>query len=355
MIAIFPRKPVTKMPPLQFLEGSTAEYVHPAGADLLARTEDFFRWQDCRRSHNVWPYSRSLDSAPLPECPLRDDRGHMAHGVNFATQDYLSLATHPAVIDAAVAAAQEFGVHSAGSPVLAGNTRLSLALERAVAELVEMEHIVLFPTGWAAGFGVIKALVRPSDHVVIDRLGHNCLQEGARASTSRVHTFEHNDVADLAVQLKAVRASDRQNGILVITESLFSMDSDSPDLRAVQSVCRESRATLLVDAAHDLGAMGPGGAGVLAEQGVLGQLDLVMGSFSKTFASNGGFLATCSQAVKEYVKFYGAPHTFSNALSPVQAAVVTRCVQLVRSLEGDRLLRPAGGKCRPVEGVVRCG
>ena len=124
---------------------------------------------------------------------------------------------------------------------------------------------------------------------------------------------------------------------MVITEGLFSVDSESPDLSAFQAACSEFGATLLVDVAHDLGALGPGGGGVLAAQGLLGKVDLVMGSFAKTFASNGGFLASRSPAVKQFAKYYGNPHMFSNALSPVQAAVVSQAIRIVRAPEGDEL------------------
>jgi glycine C-acetyltransferase len=115
------------------------------------------------------------------------------------------------------------------------------------------------------------------------------------------------------------------------------MDSDTPDLEALQSLCNEYQATLLVDAAHDLGAMGPCGKGFIAEQDMLGKIDIVMGSFSKTFASNGGFVSCNSEAVKQYLKFYGCSATFSNALSPVQAATVTKAFEIVQSEKGRHL------------------
>jgi glycine C-acetyltransferase len=115
------------------------------------------------------------------------------------------------------------------------------------------------------------------------------------------------------------------------------MDSDTPDLKALQDLCREYGATLLVDVAHDLGAMGPGGRGLIGEQGMLGKLDIVMGSFSKTFGSNGGFVACNSPAVKQYLKYHGSSATFSNAMSPVQAATVTKAFEIVQSDKGQQL------------------
>jgi glycine C-acetyltransferase/8-amino-7-oxononanoate synthase len=230
--------------------------------------------------------------------------------------------------------------------VLLGNTRLSLALERHLGELLAMEHVTLYPTGWAAGYGAIAAFVRPRDFIVMDYHCHACLQQGAAAATPQINHFIHNDAENLRDRLRSIRAKDTRNGIMVITEGLFAMESDAPDLGALQSACREHGATLLVDVANDLGALGPGGGGALALQGLIGKVDLVMGSFAKAFASNGGFLASHSPAAKQFAKYYSNPHMFSNAMSPVQAAVASEAIGIVRSPEGDdlraRLLATAG-------------
>lgn len=147
----------------------------------------------------------------------------------------------------------------------------------------------------------------------------------------------HNDVADARRRLEKIRAKDIDNAILVVSEGIFSMDSDSPDILKLQEVCREFNAVLLVDVAHDLGSSGPGGTGQIGIQNMLGQIDLVMGAFSKTFSSNGGFLATHHASVKHFISIYGGSHSFSNALSPIQAGVVLEALRIVRSEEGDRL------------------
>lgn len=324
-------------PSRKALSKSIAHFARPKGSDLLARTARYMDWVDARRESNLWCFSRELESAPRPETTIRNEMGRSAKGINLASQDYLGLSSHPEIKNAAIDALIEFGPHSAGSPCLLGNTPLSLELERSIAELTGMEHVVLFPTGWAAGYGSIGALVRKKDYVVMDELSHNCLQQGAAAATPNVRFHRHLDVAHAREVLQEIRSEDTENGILVVTEGLFSMDSDSPDLRALQASCHEFDATLMVDVAHDLGSIGPGGTGTIGIQNMLGKVDLVMGSFSKTFASNGGFLATKSEAVKQYVKYYGASHTFSNALSPVQANVVLRAIEIIRSPEGERL------------------
>ena len=319
------------------LTGTTAQFSRPEGADLLARTHALENWRNTRARHGVWQYARSLDGPPHPIASVSDENGVKARGVNFASQDYLSLSSHPAVGEAANRALRDFGPHSAGSAVLLGNTKISLALEQAIAQLLHMEHVVLFPTGWGAAFGAIAALVRPDDHIVIDQLAHASLRQGATAATQNIVTTRHLDVEHVRQSLATIRQHDTVNGILVITEGLFSMDSDMPDVALLQETCTAYSATLLVDVAHDLGAMGPSGTGRIGMQAMLGKVDLVMGAFSKTFASNGGFLASRSHAVKQYVKMFAGPHMFSNALSPVQAAVILECVDLVGSQEGDEL------------------
>ena len=328
---------MSSIDPVAALTGSVRDFREPVGKDLMARVEPFYAWQEVRRQRNLWPYSKSTQQAPLAVCTAADDSGQQFTGLNFATQDYLGLSSDPAIKAVAKSVIDEYGVHSAGSSALAGNTKYSLRLEETISRFLQLDHTVLYPTGWAAGYGVIKGLVRPADHIVMDGLSHACLQEGAYSATPNVHLHGHLNLNSVRRHLKRIRDKDADNGILVVTESLFSMDSDTPDLRALQDLCREYGATLLVDVAHDLGAMGPGGRGLIGAQGLTGQLDIVMGSFSKTFGSNGGFVACNSPAVKQYLKYYGSSATFSNALSPVQAATVTKAFEIVQSERGDQL------------------
>ena len=327
----------TQYAPEAALTGSMRDFRVPGGNDLLGQVNGFFRWQNLRRQHDLWPFSRSTEEGPSAVCAARDDRGTKMHGINFASQDYLSLSSHPEIKATAIEATKQYGVHSAGSPALVGNTTHSVALERKIAEFLQTEEVILFPTGWAAGYGVIKGLVRSADYIVMDNLAHACLQEGASAATQNISLFRHLQVDECRAKLQAIRAKDTENGIMVVTEGLFSMDSDTPDLVAMQDLCNEYNATLMVDVAHDLGSLGEDGRGHIGLQNMLGKVDLVMGSFSKTFASNGGFVACKSRAVKEYLRFYSPPCTFSNALSPVQAAIVLKAFEIVDSAEGITL------------------
>ncbi len=319
------------------LGGTAAQFAQPRGANLLGRMDALEAWHANRSAHGVWQYSRSLDGAPHPIASIQDEAGVGARGINFASQDYLSLASHPAVAEAAARALRDAGPHSAGSAVLLGNTKISLALEQAIGTLVQAEHVALFPTGWGAAYGAITALVQPHDYIVIDQFAHASLRSGASAATANIQINRHLDVGHVRELLAAIRARDTEHGILVVTEGLFSMDSDTPDLATLQATCHEYNASLMVDVAHDLGALGPGGAGCIAAQGMLGKIDLVMGAFSKSFSSNGGFVASASRAVKRHLQLYAGPHMFSNALSPVQAAVILQCVDIIRSDEGRGL------------------
>ncbi|HYM17487.1 MAG TPA: aminotransferase class I/II-fold pyridoxal phosphate-dependent enzyme [Micropepsaceae bacterium] len=323
--------------PLETLTGSLREFRDPRGTDLFERVEGFYRWQDARRQQGFWPYSKSTEKAPLNMCAAKDDAGRRFEGVNFASQDYLSLSSHPAIKQAAKEAVEEYGVHSAGSAAFLGNTRYSLELQRTISTFLNMEHTVLYPTGWAAGYGVIRGLIRAEDHVVMDGLAHNCLQDGAIAATRNIHLHGHLNLVSVRRHLNRIRTRDKNSGILVITEGLFSMDSDTPDIAAMQELCREFNAKLMVDVAHDLGNIGEDGTGHIGLQQMLGKVDIVMGSFSKTFASNGGFVCVNSPAVREYLRYFGSSGTFSNALSPVQSAIVLKAFEIVQSEEGRNL------------------
>lgn len=316
------------------LAGSTLDFLSSHGPDLRSKAKAFRGWQRARINAGLFGYAKALASAPRPRTSMQLDDGRTVEGINFSSQDYLSLAGHPRVRAAAHEAIERLGVHSAGSSALAGNVVDGFALEKEIASFVGHRHALLFPTGWAAGFGVIRGLVREGDAVIMDALAHSCLQEGAAAATKHVYKFRHLDTDHVAELVKRIRAANSQTGVLIVTESLFSMDSDSPNLRQLQRVCCEHDALLVVDVAHDLGSMGETGRGWLEAQDMVGKVDVLIGSFSKTFASNGGFVSSNDESVYHYLRFYSSPNTFSNALSPLQIAVVREALRIVAGDEG---------------------
>lgn len=302
----------------------------------MDRWQPMTDWVNARSAAGWEPYSKSTSSEILPRLTATDRVGRRFAGVNFASQDYLGLASHPEIRTAAIEAVGRFGVHSAGSVALMGLTQATLRLERSIADFLFVNDATVFPTGWAAGYGAIRALVTESDHIVIDVLAHACLQEAATAATKKVHRFPHLSNEGVERRLKRIRRTEPDAGILVVTETLFSMDSDVPNLSELQAICSKYEATLFVDVAHDLGALGPTGRGFLELQNALGSIDVVMGSFSKTFASNGGFVASNHDALKLALRYGSGPLTFSNALSPVQATTVLACLDVIQGHDGKK-------------------
>ncbi len=317
-----------------FLGGDVAQYRETPGRDLLDRLNEHSIWSAARLKNGVEPYSKHTMGAIKNRSVAFDRAGRRFEGPNFASQDYLSLAGHPAIKAAAIKAVNECGVHSAGSAALMGLTEQTIALEQRIAHWLGHHDATVFPTGWGAGYGIIKTLVRATDHIAIDMLAHACLMEGARAATNNVHSFPHLSADGLEKKLSRIRAENPEAGILVVTESMFSMDADTPDLRLAAQIAHKYHATIMVDCAHDLGCLGADGRGHLAQQSALTEVDVVMGSFSKTFASNGGFVASNHPALKIALRYMCGPLTFTNALSPVQAAVVIAALDIAQSAEG---------------------
>lgn len=314
------------------------DFRDPKGANISERCVPLGEWVDESSNAGLFQFLRHHEAAPDIRSSVVAWGGQRYEGLNFASQDYLGLSRHPVVVEAAAQACLAFGTHSAGSEPMGGGLAAAKELERSLAEFVEHDHVVLFPTGWAAGYGAIKALIRPYDYVVLDALAHDCLQHGANASTKNVSLFAHNDLQSLRKRLDRTRRLDPDSAILVITESLFSMDSDHADLRELTLICKEFGATTLVDVAHDLGALGPQGKGVLAESGVLSDVDFLVGSFSKTFACIGGFFASHSKAATYYVRGFSGSYTFSNYLIPPQVAAIHTALRIIRQpLLGEEL------------------
>jgi len=288
-------------------------------------------------SLELWQYFRIHEDKIGPVASVVDEGGRRWTGINVASQDYLGLSQDERVIDGAVAAMRALGAHSSGAAGMGGGSSLAKRIEAKLASVLNKEHVVLFPTGWSAGYGQIAALVRPHDHVVIDALAHNCLQHGAKASTPNVHKFIHNSAQSLETRLKRIREKEPDAAILIVTESLFSMDSDGPDLRSYVELKQRYDAHLMLDIAHDFGVLGDEGRGLATRFGGYDGVDYVMGSFSKTFAAIGGFTATADLASSRAVQGYSGSYTFSNYLTPAQLGAIDASIDIVFSPEGDLL------------------
>jgi len=317
--------------------GDLARFHELPGNDVFERLSTFEEWRGARASAGIWPYSRALHGKPTARVRLQDDSGRIFDGINFGSIDYLGLSTHPRVLEAAESALRDFGPHSASVPIFSGNSLLTLQLEQELGDLIHANQVNLFSSGWAAGWSAVASLVRESDHVVLDVLAHNCMQHGARSATRNIQLFRHLDLEHARECLSNIRSVDSANGILVVTEGLYSMDSDWPDLRKFQALCHEYDARMLVDISHDIASMGPNGAGMIDKQGMLGEIDLICGGLSKGLAASGGFIATNRVDVKHYIRCFSDPYLFGTSMSPVSAGCALAAIRVARSNEGVHL------------------
>jgi 7-keto-8-aminopelargonate synthetase-like enzyme len=324
-------------PGIRGLLGKSMGRFYPARGPMDPRNKALYTWVQERARQGLWPYALCSLAAPTTETRVRHSAGTLVEGINLTAVDYLGLSQDERVKEAAIRAIRDYGVHMPSSGPLMGNTPASRRLEKRIATMLGRENTFLCPTGWAAGFAAISGLVRKDDIIVMDELAHQCLQQASYASTPNVKTFRHLDNADLDVQLKTIRDSNPRDAILVITEGLFSMDGDSPDLRGLTAICRQYGALVLVDVAHDLGATGPGGTGTIGANGQLQEIDIIVGSFSKSFGTDGGFISSKSSPIEWAQLCFGGPYTYSTAISPVQVAVADEAVQVISSAEGELL------------------
>ena len=319
------------------LRGTIAQHLDMTTQDPLARFLPLKYWLDARAAAGLFPHAKSTETAPAAHQRVQGAHGEEWEGVNFASQDCLNLSTHPRIRQAAIAAIEAWGVHSAGCPAQIGNTAATLALESRLADFTGYQSCTLFPSGWSAAFGLLRALVRPQDHVILDSQVHAGLEQGARAATAQVHAVAHLSNAAVERKLAAIRRADPAAAIVVVTESLFALDSSAPDLAGLQATCQARGARLVVDCTQDLGTLGPGGRGMPEVQGMVGKLDVLVGGFWAALASNGGFVCSNAPGLDMGLRLAHGPQTAAPALSPVEATVVHTALNLVESPEGAAL------------------
>lgn len=310
---------------------------YPARGPIDERNQALLSWIQQRRETGLWPYGLCQLGPVSTYAQVKHPSGVVLEGINLTTVDYLGLSQDERLKHAAMRAIEEHGFHTPSSGPLMGNSLASYDLERSIAKLLKRGDSFLCPTGWAAGFAAISGIVRPDDIVVMDELAHQCLQQGAYASTPNVQIFKHLDNNDLESQLRTIRDTNTTSAVLVVTEGLFSMDGDAPDLRGLTSLCQRYGAMSLVDIAHDFGATGPRGTGTIGAQGVEEDVDIIVGSFSKSLGTNGGFISSKTLAAQWTQLCFGGPYTFSTAVSPIQVAIAAEALKLVSGPEGDTL------------------
>lgn len=271
------------------------------------------------KARGAYFFFRGLDSPQGPEVTL-DGRRMIMIGSN----NYLGLTTHPRIKKAAISAIEKYGSGCAGSRFLNGNLVIHEELEEKLAAFVRKEAAVVFATGYLANLGGISSLVGRNDLMIIDQYDHASIIDGARLSFGRFVKFRHNDMNDL----ERILRSEAGRGKMIIVDGVFSMEGDIINLPEVVQLARKYGARIFLDDAHAIGVLGKEGRGTEEHFGVEDGADLVMGTFSKSLAAVGGFVAGPKKVVS-WIKHFGRAQIFSASLPPVLVSVVSACLDVI--------------------------
>jgi 8-amino-7-oxononanoate synthase len=296
-------------------------------ADIFEKTKQWTAAREAIRD-GYYPYFIPLTENEGTEVMFKNHRMIMC-----GSNNYLGLTTHPKVRKAACDAVVRYGTSCTGSRFLNGTLEMHEELERQLAAWVRKEAALVFSTGMQSNLGTISALVGRGDYVVLDKDDHASIVDGARLSYGKIERFQHNDVVHLE---KVLQSLPEAAGKLVVVDGVFSMGGDLAPLEALVPICQKYDARLMVDDAHGMGVVG-GGRGTAEELGMSAGVDLVMSTFSKSFASLGGFIAGTEEVV-HYIKHFARALIFSASIPPANAAAALAALEVMRD-EPERVER----------------
>ncbi len=268
----------------------------------------------------IYPYFREIESEQDTEVIIRGKKVLM-----FGSNSYLGLTNHPKVIEAAKAATDRYGTGCAGSRFLNGTLDIHTRLENRLAELVGKEAALCYSTGFQVNLGVVSVLAGRHDYLILDELDHASIIEGSRLSFSKVLKYDHNNMKALEAKLKLCN---RERIKLIVVDGIFSMEGDIVDLPGVVSLAEKYAASVMVDDAHAIGVIGKNGSGTASHFGLTDRVDLTMGTFSKSFAALGGFIAADSYLIN-YLKHNSRSLIFSASMTPASAAAVLASIEIM--------------------------
>jgi 8-amino-7-oxononanoate synthase len=295
----------------------------------LSRRLEALREQGLRRE------LRRVDSPQSPRIEI----GGKTY-LNFSSNDYLGLANHPALKEAAIQAVGKFGAGAGASRLICGSLAPFHELEEALAVFKGAEAALTFSTGYAAALGTITALCSKDDIIILDKLVHASIVDAAKLSGAKLRVFDHNDLNDLEDILKWAGKNPRTQNpsarTLIVTESVFSMDGDAAPLREIVALKEKFGAWLMVDEAHATGLYGKNGRGLAEELDVSGQIEIQMGTLGKALGASGGYICG-SRLLIDYLLNRARSFIFSTAPVPAAAAAATTGIKIIRSNEGKRL------------------
>lgn len=268
------------------------------------------------------PYFRSIESTQGTEVII-DGRKVLMFGSN----SYLGLTDHPKVKEAAKAAIDLYGTGCAGSRFLNGTLDIHLELERRLAALVGKDAALVFSTGYQVNLGVISSLTGRNDYIILDEYNHASIIDGSRLSFSKVIKYKHNNMLDLAQKLSRLPEEAIK---LIVVDGVFSMEGDIVKLDELVTTAKRFNASIMVDDAHSLGVLGEKGAGTASHFGLSEEVDLIMGTFSKSLASLGGFIASDYDTI-EYLKYHARTLIFSASMSPASVASTLAALEIMET------------------------
>ena len=286
--------------------------------------EKFFRPQlvDQVREAGVYPYFHALESKQDTEVIMEGSRRIM-----LGSNNYLGLTTHPDVIAAGVRALEQYGSGCSGSRFLNGTLELHLELEKELAEFLHKEAVITFSTGFQSNLGIISAVVGKNDYVIMDRENHASLYDGCRLSFGTMLRYRHNNMEELEKCLQRVPET---GGALIVTDGVFSMGGDIAKLPEICALAEKYGARVMVDDAHGLGVIGEGGRGTASYFGLEDKVDIYMGTFSKSLASLGGYMAASARVI-DGVKHSSRPFIFSASMTPACAASALAALRILKA------------------------
>ena len=295
---------------------------------LFKKCKDFHLVKDIKEM-GIYPYFHELESKQDIEVMMEGKRRIM-----LGSNNYLGLTVHPEVIEAGVKAFEKYGSGCSGSRFLNGTLDLHNKLERELAEFVGKEECVTFSTGFQSNLGIISAIAGKNDYIFNDRENHASIYDACKLSYAETIRYKHNDMASLEKKLSEVPL---EAGKLIVTDGVFSMSGDMCKLPEIVALAEKYKARVMVDDAHGLGVVGEGGRGTASYFGLTDKVDIIMGTFSKSLASLGGYMAASSE-VCEFVRHSSRPFIFSASIPPACCAAALKALEIMKR-EPERVKR----------------
>lgn len=272
------------------------------------------------KAAGVYPYFRAISSEQDTEVMMNGKKVLM-----FGSNSYMGLTNHPKVIEAAIEATKKYGTGMAGSPFLNGTLTIHKDLEARLADYVGKEDAMIYSTGFGVNLGVVSTLTGREDYIILDEQDHASIIEGRRLSFSNYLKYKHNDMESLENQLKRCEPDKVK---LIVTDGVFSMEGDVANLPEIVRLAKKYNATVMVDEAHGIGVFGEGGRGTCNHFGVTDDVDLIMGTFSKSLASLGGFIAT-DKVITNFLRHHSRSYIFTASITPASTAAVNAALDII--------------------------